>query len=205
MTAPIHTNLWCLKLERKPMKFVEWTAAALALAFASQVAAAPTLAGDTVDAAMIRTVDNGYGLGRVVGYGLEGPFVVVNGPSDGQQYSEHFVLNIDGEHFSIDFLGQFSSGWQEGTVLRLSDLDFFPTSFLTGLDVDTNLVGYTLTLGADFIDIGLGGTEFSGATFFDGTFRVSQVTAIPEPSTLVLMLAGLLGVASLSHRGRRRV
>ena len=185
------------------MRLVEGIVAGLALAFATGVAAAPTLEGDTVDAAMIRTVDTGYGLGRVVGYGLEGPFVVVNGPTDGQQYSEHFILDIDSDHFTVDFLGQFSSGWQEGTVLRLSDLDFSPASVLTGLDVDTNLVGYTLALGADFIDIGLGETHFSGTTFFNGTFRVSQVTAIPEPTTLALMLAGLLGVASAGKRAQQ--
>ena len=178
--------------------------AGLALVLATGASAAPTLEGDTVDAAMIRTIDTGYGLGRIYGYGLEGPFVVVDGPGDGQQYSEHFVLDIDGDHFTVDFLGQFPSGWQEGTVLRLSDLDFSPASVLTGLDVDTNLAGYTLTLGSDFIDIGLGGTQFSGTTFFNGTFRVSQVTAIPEPTTLALMLAGLLGVASAGKRRGQR-
>lgn len=185
------------------MNFLQWTVAALAFASTTQLMAAPTLEGDTVDAGMYRTIDTGYGLGRVEGYGLEGPFVVVNGPSDGQQYSEHFILDIDGDHFTVDFLGQFPSGWQEGTVLRLSDLDFSPTSFLTGLNVDTNLVGYTLTVGSDFIDIGLGGTQFSGATFFNGTFVVSQVAAIPEPTTLALMLAGLLGAASAGKRARR--
>ena len=167
--------------------------------------AGPTLEGDTVDAAMIRTIDTGYGLGRIVGYGLEGPFVVVNGPADVQQYSEHYLLDIDGDHFTVDFLGQFTSGWQEGTVLRLSDLDFSGTSFLSGLNIDTNLVGYTLTFGSNYIDIGLGGTEFSGSTYFNATFKVSQVTAIPEPATLALMAVGLLGVASAAKRSRRRL
>ena len=186
------------------MRLAEGIVAGVALVLATGALAAPTLEGDTVDAAMIRTIDVGYGLGRVVGYGLEGPFVVVDGSTDGQQYSEHFVLDIDGDRFTVDFLGQFTSGWQEGTVLRLSDLDFSPASVLHGLDVDTNLVGYTLTLGSDFIDIGLGETQFSGATFFNGTFRVSQVTAIPEPTTLALMLAGLLGVASAAKRRGNR-
>ena len=185
------------------MRCVQGIVAGLALAVATAVTAAPTLEGDTVDAGMYRTVDTGYGIGRVVGFGLEGPFVVVNGPADAQPYSVHYVLDIDGDHFSIDFFGQFPTGWQEGTVLRLSDLDFSPTSFLSGLDVDTNLVGYTLNLGADFIEIGLGGTEFTDATFFNGTFRVSEVTAIPEPTAWALMLAGLLGVASAGRRPRR--
>jgi hypothetical protein len=167
------------------------------LALATGARAGPTLEGDTVDAAMIRTIDTGYG--------LEGPFVVVNGPADVQQYSEHYLLDIDGDHFTVDFLGQFTSGWQEGTVLRLSDLDFSGTSFLSGLNIDTNLVGYTLTFGSNYIDIGLGGTEFSGSTYFNATFKVSQVTAIPEPATLALMAVGLLGVASAAKRSRRRL
>jgi hypothetical protein len=115
------------------------------------------------------------------------------------------LLDIDGDHFTVDFLGQFTSGWQEGTVLRLSDLDFSGASFLSGLEIDTNLVGYTLAFGSNYIDIGLGGTEFSGSTYFNATFKVSQVTAIPEPATLALMAVGLLGVASAAKRSRRRL
>lgn len=60
-----------------------------------------TLAGDTIDAAMIRTVDTGYGLGRIHGYGLDGPYVVAEGAADRQQYSSAFTLDVDGGSFAI--------------------------------------------------------------------------------------------------------
>ena len=158
-----------------------------------------TLVGDSVDAAMIRTVDTGYGLGRIFGYGLDGPFVVAEGTSDQRQYSSAFILNVDGGRFDIQFL--YTAGWQEGTLLRISDLDFSPSSAgsLTSLTVDTNLVGYGLTVGPDFIDIALGGTQFTARTYFVGTFNVS---AVPEPSTYALFALGLVGLVLATRRSK---
>jgi hypothetical protein len=164
----------------------------------------PTLEGDTIDAAIIKTIDNGYGLGRNLGFGLDAPFVVVNGPADLHQYSDVFKLDVDGDHFSIDFLEL--AGWQDGTLFRLSDLDFsVPGSFLAGVAVSTNLVGYTLTFGSDYIDIAWGGTQFTADTFLTGTFAVGQVPAIPEPSSLALMAAGLAGMASFAKKRSRKL
>ena len=172
---------------------------ALALLTATAAHAGPaTLAGDQIDAAMIRTIDTGYGLGRISGYGLDAPFVVQDGNADQHQYSSAFRLDVDGNSFSIWFLDM--AGWQEGTLLRLSDLDFSPTgSSLSSVNVDTNLVGYTLTSGPDWIDIGLGGTHFTADTYFIGTFDVSSV---PEPTSMALVSLGLLGVSALRKRAR---
>ena len=179
-------------------------ATALALCAATG-ASAFTLAGDTVDAGVYFTVDTGYGIGRINGFGLDAPFVVVDGAADVRQYSESFRLDVDGGGFLVDFLGQFPTGWQDGVVLRLMDLDFSPSpSFLTGVGVDTNLAGYTLAFGADYIEIGLGGTSFTDETYFRGTFAVSGVPAIPEPSTIVLTATGMLAVASVARRSRAR-
>lgn len=160
-----------------------------------------TLAGDTIDAAVIRTVDTGYGLGRIFGYGLDAPFVVAEGPADQRQYSSVFAIDVDGGSFSIDFLS--FAGWQEGVVFRISDLDFSSpgTSFLSGLTVDTNLVGYGLTVGSDSVDIALGGTRFTPSTHFTGTFHVA---AVPEPSSFALLTLGLIGVALATRRSRKR-
>lgn len=156
-----------------------------------------SLAGDTIDAMMIRTIDTGYGTGRINGYGLDAPFIVVDGPSDKKTYSSAFDLDVDGDRFTINFLS--SAGWQPGTVFRLDDLDFSTPaeSILTDLDIFTNLTGYTLNVGNDFIELGLGGTRFDTDTFFTGHFVVSSA---PEPSAFMLIMPGLLACWLSSRR-----
>jgi len=173
--------------------------AATLLATAAVQASPVTLAGDTVDAAIVRTInDPFYGGGRISGYGLDAPFVVQDGNSDQKTYSSTFKLDVDGNKFSIWFLTL--AGWQDGIVFRLSDLDFsLPGSTLSSVSADTNLVGYTLTVGADSIDLGLGGTHFTPSTYFVGTFDVSSV---PEPASLALVMLGLMGVAASRRRSR---
>lgn len=154
-------------------------------------ASATGLAGDTIDAAVIRTIDNGYGLGRITGYGLDASFIVMDGNDDLRKYSSAFTLDVDDMGFAIHFLG--TAGWQAGTVLRLSDLDFGDpgTGALTGVDVSTNLSGLTFNHGANFLDIQLGGTSFTSDTYVHGTF---VVTAVPEAGTFSLLALGLLGL-----------
>lgn len=159
-----------------------------------------TLSGDQIDAEMIRTVDTGYGLGRIYGYGLESPFIVQDGAADERQYSSTFYLNVDGDKFNIRFTT--SAGWQEGILFRLSDLDFngLTPNALTSLTVDTNLLGYTLNIGTDFVEVGLGGTQFNSNTYFTGTFSVSQV---PIPAAAWLFGSGLMGFAGAAYRRHR--
>lgn len=162
---------------------------AILVLFTSSVNAAPfTLAGDTVDASIIKTINNGYGLGRIYGYGLDVPFVVLDGLSDQKQYSSAFKLNVDGDQFSIQFIT--SAGWQSGIVFRLDDLDFMSSgaSALTAINVDTNLSGYTLNVGSNFLELGLGGTHFNTSTYFTGQFIV---VSVPEPTSLALVALGI--------------
>ncbi|UUZ47762.1 hypothetical protein LP420_32185 [Massilia sp. B-10] len=44
--------------------------------------AGTTLVGDLVDAGMYRTIDTGRGVGRIVGFGLDQPFMVEEGAAD---------------------------------------------------------------------------------------------------------------------------
>lgn len=165
--------------------FVLFTAAANATPF--------TLAGDTVDASIIKTIENGYGLGRTHGYGLDAPFVVQEGLSDQQQYSGVFNLNVDGGQFAIQYL--LRAAWQSGIVFRLDGLDFAGGGALTALNVDTNISGYTLNVGRDYIELGLGGTAFNTSTYFTGRFVVASV---PLPSTVWLIGIGLIGLTGAS-------
>ena len=162
-------------------------------------AGATGLAGDSIDAAMIRTIDNGYGLGRIMGYGLDEAFVVVDGDVDRRKYSSVFTLDVDGDGFLIQFLG--NAGWQDGTLLRLSDLDFGDpgTGVLSSVDVSTNLSGVTFSSAANSIDIHLGGTRFTTQTYLRGTFVVAPV---PEVGTLALLGLGLMALPWAARRHR---
>ena len=144
------------------------------------------LVGDTIDAAVIRTIyDPFYGVGRVCCYGLDAPFQVVDGDSDQKQYSSAFKLNVDNLSFDIDFLSL--NGWQDGVVLRLSNLNFLPGQLVPfDLVLDTNLGGLTWTDGADYVDINLYSIHQTPDSYIHGQFQV------PEPDTLLLIVLGLV-------------
>jgi hypothetical protein len=163
---------------------------------------AQSLVGDSIDAGMYFTVDTGYGVGRILGYGLDGPFTVQDGPADARQYSGNYVLDVDGGSFTISYLAL--GGWQEGVVLRLTDLDFSPATFLTGLTWTTNLPSYGWVLGPDFLEIQLGNTQFSPGAYYTGTFVTDAVAAVPEPETYALLAGGLLAIAAARRRANAR-
>jgi hypothetical protein len=163
--------------------------------------AAPTLAGDTIDAGMYRTVDTGKGIGRIVGFGLDAPFVVADGVSDLKRYSVAFELDVDGGKFALDFINP--SQWGAGIVLRLSGLDFASAqaSQLSSLSVDTNLVGYTLNVGRDFVELGLAGVKGTRDSYFNASFNVSSV---PEPSSYAMLGLGLGALGFAARRAKRK-
>jgi hypothetical protein len=162
----------------------------LGLFFAANAHAGVTLTGDLVDAGMYRTVDTGRGVGRITGFGLDQPFVVEEGVADRKQYSVAYALDVDGGGFAIDYLNAFS--WGAGVVFRLSDLDFTNGGLLKSLAIDTNMVGYGLTVGADFIEINLSGVKGTRDVYFNGQFVTTS--AVPEPSSVALLALGLAGV-----------
>ncbi len=152
------------------------------------------LVGDTIDAALIRTIfDPFYGVGRVCCNGLDAPFQVIDGVSDSKQYSSAFKLNVDNLSFDIDFLS--SNGWQDGVILRLSNLNFMPGQLVPfDLVLDTNLIGLTWSIGADYVDINLYSIHQTPDSYIHGQFQV------PEPDTLLLIALGLF--ATWAVRGK---
>lgn len=153
------------------------------------------LVGDTVDAAMIRTIpDPYYGFGRICCHGLDAPFQVADGTADQKNYGSSFLLNVDNLSFDIDFLS--AGGWQRGIVLRLSGLNFLPGQVLPfDLDIDTNIAGMTWSVGADYVDIHMDSIVRTSASYIRGSFNV---TAIPEPEVILLLLTGLVALCGLS-------
>jgi hypothetical protein len=192
-----------------PLAQVVRAAVVAALSAAAMFAAqAQTLVGDEIDAGIFFTVDTGYGVGRVLGYGLDAPFTVQNGFGDAKTYSSAFVLNVEALYFEVDFISL--SGWQEGTVLRLTDFDFLETPYpvnLAGIAlVQSNLVGdFTVTNTADSIEVAWGGTSFNEDTYLKVFFPPSpvEVSAIPEPETWAFMVAGLAVLGAVARRQRR--
>lgn len=152
------------------------------------------LVSDTIDAAVIRTIyDPFYGVGRVCCYGLDAPFQVFDGNSDQKEYSGAFKLDVDNLSFDIDFMSL--NGWQDGVVLRLSDLNFLAGHIVPfGLVLDSNLDGLTWSVGADYVDINLYSIHQTPDSYIHGQFKV------PEPGTVLLTLVGLVAVWAIRRK-----
>ena len=172
----------------------------IAFGLQTSLATAGTLVGDSIDVSMNRTIDTGYGVGRISGYGLEAPFTVIDGDGDKQLYSSAFTIDVDGSGFKVQFLT--SAGWQQGILLRLNDLDFKSSSGyeLRDLTINSNLSGYSFAVGSDFIDIGLGGTRFLPSTYLSVAFGTAP---IPEPGTFALFSVALATLACARVKSKR--
>lgn len=163
--------------------------------------AGTTLVGDLVDAGMYRTIDTGRGIGRIVGFGLDQPFMVEEGAADTKKYSVAYSLNVDGGGFAIDYLNSFS--WGSGIVFRLSDLDFSNGGLLKSLVVDSNMSGYAVNVGADFVEINLSGVRGTRDAYFNGQFVTAAAAQVPEPSSIALLALGLAAIAFTAKRARQ--
>ena len=129
------------------------TALAAATMFAAQ---AQTLVGDEIDAASTSPLIPDTGSGGSSGTDWTRRSSSRAGAATRKTYSSAFVLNVEALHFEVDFISL--AGWQEGTVLRLTDFDFLETPYpvnLAGIaSVQSNLVGsFTVTNTADSIEV----------------------------------------------------
>ena len=109
-----------------------------------------------------------------------------------------YTLNVDADRFAIDYRNPFA--WGNGIVFRLTDLDFSNGASLQSLMVDTNMVGYGLTVGADYVDINLSGVHGTRDAYFHGQFIT---TAVPEPTSFAMLSLGLAVVGFGARRARK--
>ena len=166
---------------------------AIALLISSSTLATPySLEDYNVDAYLTRTVDTGYGFGRIYGYGLESSFQVHTGNSDEKQYSNVFKLDVDKDKFTINFLN--NSGWVDGIVFRLEQPDYATTTgedFWGNITTETNIEGLAVSSGLGWVELNFGKLRFSQDSFFVGHLNYKEV---PEPASYLLLLLGLLGI-----------
>jgi len=154
----------------------------------------------TVDAYMERTIETGYGLGRISGFGLDSPFVVHTGSDDKKKYNDVFTLDVNDNNFSINFLKK--TGWVDGIVFRLIQPDYETTTlenFWSNVDVDTNIEGLKFNNGPGWVELNLGNIRFTEQSYFTAHFNSKNV-AVPEPLPIGLLLLGLF---TLYFRGFR--
>jgi hypothetical protein len=179
-------------------------AALLGLALSAGAQAGPTLAGDTIEASMWRTVDTGRGVGRISGFGLDAPFQVQDGSADQQKYSVIYMLDVDGDKFSLDFLNTFALA--DGIVLRLSGLDFSGAALLKSLTIDTNLTGTSVKVSDHFVELSLGGVRGNKDSYFNASFNTAVPAAdVPEPASWSMVALGLAALAWVARRQPRRM
>jgi PEP-CTERM motif len=110
--------------------------------------------------------------------------------------------SIDVDASSITYSQFGSPGFNAAPFngFLFSDLDFSPASVLTGFVLTTNIIGLTpanVTFGADYIQINLQGLGAGDEVFFN---LALETGVVPEPGTLVLLGAGLLGVAAVRRK-----
>ena len=143
-----------------------------------------------VDAYMERTIDTGYGLGRINGHGLDSTFNVRDNVDNKKQYSDVFTLDVNKEKFTIDFIK--GTRWDNGIVFRLIQSDYSSTAqddLWEGLKVDTNIEGLGLKNGIGWVELNFSNIRFTQDSYFSGSFDYQEV---PEPLSTTLLFLGLL-------------
>lgn len=126
-----------------------------------------------------------------------GPFTVEAGLGDAQEAVQGITLNVEAS--SLHILFDPANGpieWLDavfnGPVFMDLDWVGMPAAVITGVDVAATVTGFTddrVTFSNHSVAV-----NFAGLTHTGGEVNVQLTYSVPEPSTALLMLAGLIGL-----------
>ena len=152
-----------------------------------------SLIGDTIDAGIYA-----YDGTRILGYGLDEPFIVAAGISDQKQYSDIFLLNVEANGFYIDYIldcpPTSTCGWS--AEFRIFDLNF--RDGINGVSVESNAAGWNdsfLTFTDNSVTLHWNAISWDSDTYFDVT-----LSSVPLPPAVWLLSSGLLGLIGVARR-----
>jgi PEP-CTERM motif len=175
----------------------KYVASVLVFASLFGSAHASTLTGDTV-AINLKGGFLPYGTQNVVvGAGPDGAFV--NG-------TQSFDLNAgtNGDLFTVSSNAAYTALTGTGRVVwTLTDLNFSDGSPLIGFNIIESLDPVTInSLTPTSVTFSYADTAIPAGTYFEAQF-VTQVAAVPEPSTWAMMILGFLGVGFMAYRRKQ--
>ncbi len=160
-------------------------------------ASAATLLGDTVTINVTAT-NPLVTHSRVVGAGNDGDYF-------GSIFFD-FNGGVNGDLFTVSSFGAFGG-------IGSSDPTHTVIWTLTGLDFGTPLIGFDIlqspnpvtidSLTATSVTFEYNENSFGPGTFFQGQF-ITEVAAVPEPSTWAMMILGFAGVSFMAYRRKSK-
>ena len=119
-------------------------------------------------------------------------------------FVENAAITIGADSFTVVEDSGSSYATEPFNGIQFSNLDFGPGEKITGFSLLTNLPGLTpadISFTGDSIEYNASGLSFENSPYF---VTLTVTTAVPELSTLALMLLGFAGLGFAGYRASRK-